>query len=640
MSEKQHLPDKQEAESSQSQFCLLTQRRFLPFFGVQFLGAFNDNIFKNTLLLLIAYQATVYSQVNTDILNNMAAGLFILPFFLFSALAGQLADKYEKALLIRVLKLTELIAMLGASLAFYYQSLWGLLAVLFFMGMQSAFFGPVKYSIIPQYLSEDELVSGNAFVEMGTFLAILLGTAGAGVMMQWSAPEAGISIVVCSLALLGLMVSFWIPRARAVAPEMKIRLNPVSETAEILRYAYSNRTVFLAILGISWFWFLGASYLTQLPNYSIEVLFSRESVVTLLLCVFSLGIGVGSLLCDKLSGHKIEIGIVPLGSLGLSVFGLDLYFASDFSNPGELRTLVEFWRLDGALRILIDMAMIGIFGGFFIVPLYAMVQQRTSEKYRARVIAANNVLNALFMVLAALLAILLIGLAGLAKEQYFAVLALMNAAVALFIYSEVPEFGMRFLVWLLGHSIYRVKHQGLENIPERDAAIIVCNHISYVDALLLAGAVRRPIRFVMHRSIYQIPILNYVFRAGRAIPICSRQDDPVVYEQAFASIKEGLEQGELLGIFPEGKLSTDGEMSEFKSGIEKIIATSPVPVIPMALRGLWGSFFSHQGRGAFLTGPKKLWAKIDVIAGVPIAPANVSAQGLFQAVSKLLRDGR
>lgn len=619
----------------QGQFGLLRQRRFAPFFFTQFLGAFNDNVFKNALLLLVAYQTARFSTLDTDVLNNIAAGLFILPFFIFSALAGQLADKYEKSGLIRLLKVTELVAMVGASVAFYYESLWGLLLVLFLMGTQSAFFGPVKYSIIPQYLKEDELVSGNAFVEMGTFLAILLGTAGAGILMQWQGATTWISLLVCALALLGCFASFWIPRSASIAPGMKIHLNPFSETVAIVRYAYGNRTVFLAIMGISWFWFLGASYLTQLPNYSIEVLSAQESVVTLLLCIFSVGIGIGSLLCDKLSGHKIEIGIVPLGSLGLSLFGIDLYFSSDFAYVDHLRSLPEFWGTEGSLRVLIDMAMIGVFGGFFIVPLYAMVQQRTAAEHRARVIAANNVLNALLMVMAALVAILLLGVAGLSKAQYFAVLAVMNAAVAWFIYNEVPEFGMRFLVWLLGHSLYRVKHRGLQNIPDKGPAVLVCNHVSYVDALLLAGAVHRPVRFVMHKSIFDIPVLNYVFRAGRAIPVCSKKDNPEVYHRAFESIKKGLDRGELLCIFPEGKLTLDGEIGQFKPGIEKILKASPVPVVPLALRGLWGSFFSHQGLGAFLTLPKKLWAKIDIVAGESIEPEQVSAQLLFEKVSEL-----
>lgn len=619
----------------QSQFSLLKQRRFLPFFSTQFLGAFNDNVFKNALLLLIAFHAVQYSSTDTDILNNIAAGLFILPFFLFSAIAGQFADKYEKSDVIRILKLIELATMACAAVAFYFQSLWGLLGVLFMMGTQSAFFGPVKYSIIPQYLAEDELVSGNALVEMGTFLAILLGTAGAGIVMQLDQATLWVSVLVCLLALLGCFASLWVPRVGAVAPTMRINLNPFTETVSILRYAYSNRTVFLAILGISWFWFLGASYLTQLPNYSIEILASQKSVVTLLLCVFSIGIGVGSLLCDKLSGHRIEIGLVPLGSLGLSLFGIDLYFASDFPAVESLRSLGEFLALEGAIRVLVDMALIGVFGGFFIVPLYALVQHRSAPEHRARVIAANNVLNALLMVVAALTAIFLLGFGGLSKAQYFAVLAVMNAAVAWYIYNQVPEFGMRFLVWLLGHSLYRVTHHGLDNIPERGGAVLVCNHVSYVDALLLAGAVHRPIRFVMHKHIYDMPLLNYVFRAGRTIPVISKREDPQMYQQAFDRVQRGLGRGELICIFPEGKITRNGDMGEFRKGIEKIIKTTPVPVIPLALRGLWGSFFSYEGRGPFMSWPKKLWSRIDLVADTPVAPEQVTAELLFERVAAL-----
>ena len=616
------------------QFYLLRERRFLPFFCTQFMGAFNDNLYKTALLLLIAYQSAALTTIDTDILNNLAAGLFILPFFLFSSLAGQLADKFEKGRLIRLLKCTELAAMCCAAVALYFQSLWGLLLVLFMMGGQSAFFGPVKYSIIPQHLKAHELVAGNAFVEMGTFLAILLGTAAAGVMIQAQTPWLWISTCVCIVALAGCLTSQWIPQAEGVEKSMQVNFNPWVTTLEIIGYARSKRSVFLAIMGISWFWFLGASYLTQLPNYSIEMLCSRESVVTVLLCLFSIGIGVGALLCDRFSGHRVEIGIVPLGSLGLSIFGIDLYFASDLPVVSELRELAVFLATPGALRILIDITAIGIFGGFFIVPLYAMVQQRTPSAQRARVIAANNVFNALFMVMAAVLGMLLLGLAELDKAQYFLVLAIINIAVAWFIYAQVPEFGMRFLVWLLSHSLYRIRHVDLDNIPERGPAVLVCNHVSYVDALILAGAIHRPVRFVMLRSIYDLPLLNYLFRAGGAIPICSRKESEEVYHSAFIKMGQYLEQGELVCIFPEGGLTRNGDIGPFQPGIEKIIKNHPVPVIPLALRGLWGSFFSHHGK-AFPRLPGKLLAPVTVIAAQPVTADRVSAQILYEKVSQL-----
>ena len=325
------MSEAHEVKDSPGQGSLLGQRRFFPFFCTQFFGAFNDNVYKNALILLIAYESLRYTAIDTDLLNNLAAGLFILPFFLFSAFAGQLADKYEKSAYIRWIKTAEILIMCLAALAFYLQSLWGLLGILFLMGSQSAFFGPVKYSIIPQHLAEEELVAGNAFVEMGTFLAILLGTAGAGLLMLLEQSTYWVAIVVCTIAVFGRLTSQWIPQAPAPVPNLKIDMNPARLIVRTLRYARADRTVFLAILGVSWFWFLGASYLTQLPNYTIEILGSDKSVVTLLLCVFSVGIGVGSMLCDRLSGHKVEIGIVPLGSLGLTVFGADLYFCQQYA---------------------------------------------------------------------------------------------------------------------------------------------------------------------------------------------------------------------------------------------------------------------------------------------------------------------
>jgi len=619
-----------------NQFNLLRTKRFLPFFCTQFLGAFNDNLFKNALILFIAFEAVHLSTIDTDILNNLAQGLFILPFFLFSALAGQLADKFDKSRMTRWLKVSEMFFMGLAAVAFYLQSVWGLLFVLFLMGMQSAFFSPVKYSIIPQALKETELVSGNAFVEMGTFLAILFGTAAAGLILQADNAATLFAGCVCLFAVLGWLSSLYIPATPPQDSGIKIKYNPLPTTWEMIKYAASSRTVFQCILGISWFWFLGASYLTQLPNYTIEALGAQSSVVTLLLCVFSVGIGVGSLICDRLSGHKIEIGIVPFGSLGLSIFGFDLMLASDFPAVDSLRNLTEFLMMGAAYRVLLDIAMIGVFGGLFIVPLYATIQQRTESGHLARVIAANSVLNSLLMVLAALNGILLLGIAEIGKPQYFGVLAVMNMAVAIFIYVQVPEFGMRFIVWLMGHSIYRVRHENLEAIPEQGGVVLVCNHVSYVDALLLGGAVRRPIRFVMFKSIYDLPILNFVFRTGRAIPITYKIKDPGAYDSAFAAIAEALAAGDVICIFPEGQLTRDGEVGEFKAGIEKIVMETPVPVVPMALKGLWGSIFSHWGAGAFRRIPRRFWPKIDIIAGNQVLPGNVSAIDLRERVKKLM----
>jgi 1-acyl-sn-glycerol-3-phosphate acyltransferase len=622
--------------SSKGQFQLLRTRRFLPLFLTQFFGALNDNLFKNALLVIIV-SATIagVNPGNTNTLVNLAAGLFILPFFLFSAISGQLADKYEKSRIIRNIKLAEIFIMLTGFLALWLQSIWLLFLVLFFMGVQSTFFGPVKYSIIPQHLHEDELVAGNAQVGMGTFVAILIGTIMGNLLggAENSIWLVGTAVVV--VAIIGWLSSWKIPVAEAKATDLKIDWNVPRISWQLIKFSMEKQPVFLAILGISWFWMLGASYLTQMPNFTVTVLQGSPGVIALVLCAFTVGIACGSLLCDRLSGHRVEIGLVPLGSLGLSIFGIELYFAAHGYTGVEGVGVLGFFVQPGGLRVLFDIAMIGLSGGLYIVPLYAMVQARTEESKRARVIASNNILNALFMVFASLMGILLLGVAGFSIPDLFLTVALMNIAIAVFIFLQVPEFTMRFLVWLLSHSIYRVKHRGLENIPSKGGAMIVCNHVSFVDALLLAGAVRRPIRFIMFKPIYEIPVLNFIFRTGGAIPICSRQQDEQGYERAMNEIAEGLEQGHLLCIFPEGKLTQDGEINEFKAGVERIIARTPVPVVPMALQGLWGSFFSHSNGGAFKQPFRPQWRNIHILAEIPVAPEQVSASILQEKVTSL-----
>lgn len=627
--------DRHEEKIVRSQFGLLRIRRFAPFFWTQFFGAFNDNVFKNALIILIAYQGSRAIDIDSNILINLAAGLFILPFFLFSAMAGQLSDKYEKAMMIRRIKLMEIVIMGCAAAAFYLNSMIALMILLFFMGAQSTFFGPVKYSIIPQHLKPEELVGGNAMVGMGTFVSILLGTITGGVLVQLENGTVWIGLTVCVIAFIGWGISLFIPRAESLSPPITIHINPFTQTWRTIGYARRIHSVFLSVLGISWFWFLGSAYLTQIPNFTQFILKGDEGVVTLLLTMFSIGIGVGSLLCEKLSGKKVELGLVPLGSLGLSVFGIDLFLAYSPPQVAALMDISRFVDTPGSIRVLCDLVLIGIFGGFYIVPLNAFVQLRTEPEYRARVIAANNILNALFMVFSTGAGILLLGILKLSIPQFFLIVAVGNILVAVYIYSVVPEFTMRFLIWILTHTMYRVRHEGLSHVPDDGAAVMVCNHVSYVDGLLLAGALRRPARFVVFEPIYRLPVLNFIFRTGKAIPITSENTDPQAFHEAFEAIDQALADGELVCIFPEGKLSTDGEIDRFKPGIEKIIRRRPVPVIPLALKGLWGSFFSHKGGPAMTRRPGRFWSRVEIACGPPVAPEQVTAEGLREMVAAL-----
>ena len=624
--------------SQQNQFSLLRERRFLPFFCTQFLGAFNDNVYKNALVIMLAFHAAALTTLDSGTLVNLCAGLFILPFFLFSATAGQLADKYEKSRIIRFVKLFEIGIMVVGAAGFLTQNLTLLIGALFLMGLHSTIFGPVKYSILPQHLDVKELVGGNGLVEMGTFLAILIGTVLGGVLIAQENSAVLVSVAVIAIACAGYLTSRAVPSAPPAAPDLKINWNPFTETWANFQFTRGNRTVFLSVLGISWFWFYGATLLAQFPNYCKDVLGGDEHVATVMLTTFSIGVGTGSLLCERLSGHKVEIGLVPFGSIGLTLFALDLYFASPTAAAGHMMGAAQFLAQSANWRILFDLVMIGVFGGFYIVPLYALIQSRAERSHQSRIIAGNNILNALFMVGSAIMAIVLLK-AGFTIPQLFLVTALLNAVVAIYIYTLVPEFLMRFLVWLLVHSVYRLDKSGVENIPEEGPAVVVCNHVSFVDALIIAAACRRPIRFVMDHNIFRIPVMNFIFRTSRTIPIASAKDNPQLLEKAYDEIAAALANGDVVGIFPEGRITDTGELSPFRSGITRIVQRTPVVVVPMALQRLWGSFFSRKG-GRAMTRLSHIapFKKIGLVVGRAVPPQDVTPEALQQMVLALRGD--
>lgn len=623
-----------------NQFSLLRQRRFAPFFLTQFLGAFNDNIFRNGLVILLTFQGVRIAGMDAQLLTNVAGALFILPFFLFSAAAGQLADKYEKSLLIRRIKLLEIVLMVLAAFAFIAESYTTLLFVLFLMGFQSTLFGPVKYAYLPQQLATSELVGGNALVESGTYMAIILGLMAGGIAVAVDQGQHVIlSVCLIVIALGGYAASRGIPLTRAVDPGLVINWNAWTETWRIVSFARERRSVFLSILGISWFWFFGSALTFQVPAYTLAVLGGSEEVTTVLLVAFAVGVGVGSLVCEKMSAHRIELGLVPFGSIGLSVFAIDLYFAQPAPHPLLLHSVGEFLGRPGSWRILMDLALLGAFGGLYSVPLYAMIQERADRQHLSRIIAANNILNALFMVAAAALAISLLN-AGISIPHFFLVLAALNALVALYIYTLLPEFLIRFLAWILINTLYRIRAVGLEHIPRDGPAVLVCNHVSFADALVVGGTIRRPVRFVMYYRIFEIPVLKLLFNTAKAIPIASAKENEALLEEAFDRIDAELEAGNIVCIFPEGAITRDGEIHRFRPGIERIIERRPVPVIPMALGGLWGSWFSHRSNGSLRRLPGKLFRRVNVHLGEQVPPHEVSAPGLELLVRTLRGDAR
>jgi 1-acyl-sn-glycerol-3-phosphate acyltransferase len=615
-----------------NQFRLLRQRRFLPFFTAQACGAFNDNLFKNVLIILATYQTARWTVLRPELLANIAAGLFILPFVLFSGLAGQLGERFDKARILKSVKALEIAIMLVAGVGFAQHQLVLLLFALFMMGVHSTFFAPAKYGLLPQVLDAGELVGGNALLETGTFIAILLGTLAAAVLARHSNTtwiEASLSLV----ALCGFLASLAIPKAEALSPGQRLDWNPWTSTLDNLRAARESRAVLLSVLGMSWFWFYGALVLVQLPLYCHNVLHGDESLVTVTIVAFSVGVGVGSLLCERLSGRQVEIGLVPFGSIGLTVFAVDWVFASPRVGPGALLNLHAFFALHGSVRTLVDITAIGVFGGFFIVPLNALVQQRSRPQALARVIGANSILNAVFMVGAALLGA--VGLAkGLSVLQLILLAALLNAVVAIYIYTLVPEFLLRFVCWLLMHTLYRLQKRGA-HFPESGAALIVCNHVSFVDALVISAACRRPMRFIMDEAIFSAPIIRTLATGMKAIPIASAKDDATILERAFETTAAALRDGELVCIFPEGRLTRDGNIGEFRPGLTRIVTETPVPVIPIAISGLWGSMFSRRTPKAWQRLPRKLWHRVVVNVGAAVAPADADPEELRARVVAL-----
>ncbi len=626
-----------------SQFSLLKTRRFLPFFMTQFLGAFNDNVFKQGLIILLTYKAMEITSLPLEIRAPLCQAIFILPFFLFSATAGQLADRFDKASLIRLIKTFEIGIMALACAGFFSNNLAFLLGALFLLGIHSTLFGPIKYAILPQTLQSHELVGGNALVETGTSLAILSGSILGGYLI--ALPGAGIqalSVAVVIVAVVGLVTSLFIPRTGSTAPTLKINWNPVTETWSNVRFITGNRTVFLSVLGISWFWFYGVTLQSNIPALTKEVLGGNELAVIFLLTTLSVGIGLGSLLCEKLSGKKVELGLVPFGAIGLTAFGIDIYLATLHHPPvtGLAPTVGDFLQQPGNWRVVIDFLGLGIFSGFYIVPLYALVQSRSEPSHRARVIAGNNILNALFMVVASLLSMLLLHVLDISLPGLLALTALLSALVCIFIFTLVPEFLMRFLVWMFMSVFYKVQRTHTERIPEEGACVLICNHVSFYDALILATAIRRPPRFVMDHSIFKNPLLNFIFRTARAIPIAPQKADAALLEKAYADIAEALRNGEMVCIFPEGRITDNGEMYPFKNGIQRIVDTTPAPVIPIALRGMWGSFSSRKGGAAFTKFPRRFRSRVEVSVGEAVSPEQASPEYLHAQVARLRGDWR
>lgn len=603
----------------------LTHPRFRGMFWAQFFGALNDNVFKNALVILVLYHGWTVGNLPANEFAVMAGIVFIAPFLLFSAWGGQLADRMSKDTLVRILKNAEIAIALLALAGLLTGQSPVLLVALFGFATHSALFGPVKYAILPDLLEPEELLSGNAVVESGTSLAILLGTMIGGILAAYS--PASVAVAVLAIALAGRIAAIFIPSVRPQGESFN--RSWWSANREALSLTWQTTPMLLTVLGVSWFWLFGAVCLTLLPIYSREVLNGTEGVTTLLLAAFSVGVGIGSQLCEKLSAGRMELGWVPLGSLGMTVFCLDLGL-QDFSSSAQLGPW-ELLHSLAALRIVFDLAGIAVSSGLFIVPLYTFIQKRSADETRSRLVAGNSLWNSVFII-AGTAAVFVAVEQQVTLPKIFVSLAILNTLVAVAAYRKLPEFVLRLYVVLICKVFYSLKVKNSKNVPQEGPCVIVANHVTLVDWLFLASGTDRPVRFVMIHTYYNLPIVHYLFKDGGAIPIGSGRSHPELLKQAFESIHQALLNDEMVIIFPEGKLTSDGQVDDFKRGIEKILERDPVPVLPMGLKGLWGTRWSKAKGRRFHFRPS-----IELVVGEVSPPEGLTAEILRDRVLELLR---
>lgn len=598
--------------------------RFRGLFWAQTLGALNDNIFKNALVILVLYHGWTFPGVTPASFSALAAAIFMIPFLMFSAPGGQLADRMDKAELVRRLKSLELVISMIGTVGLLTHNVGLMLLALAGFATQAAYFGPVKYAILPQLLDDDELLSGNALVETATSVAILAGTIGGGLLAARSPAEVAVVVVLCSV--LGRIAAVSVPPAPPVCQVAKVGF--FKSQMDCLKLTWQTEPMLWTVLGISWFWMFGGAFMLLIPVYAKELLGGSEEVTTCLVAAFSVGIGIGSQLCERLSNGRLELGWVPIGGLGMSVFALD--FGLRHPPKGDNLSGMEFLRQAGSVHVMLDLIGLAMCAGMFMVPLYTFMQKRSHSESRSRLIAGNNIWNGVFMI--ASTAVLGVCMSrGFTLFQLFVLLSVANLIVSILAYRRLPEFTLRLFVVLVCKISYKMRVRHYERIPAEGACLLIANHVTLVDWLFLASGTDRPARFVMLHTYYNMPVLHYLFRDGGAIPIGSAKTHPELVAAAFEHIHQALQNGEMVIMFPEGKLTTDGEVDRFRKGVETVLERDPVPILPVGLKGLWGTRFSMS--------PQRKWhfrPPVEMVVGEILAPEGQTADGLRDVVLKLL----
>lgn len=594
-------------------------------FWTQFLGAFNDNLLKNALVIIVTYRCIQLAGMDAKLLVPLAGGIFIFPFFLFSGTAGQIADRYRKSLVITATKVLELFIMTIALLGFTFDNYYLLFSCLFLTGTQSALFGPLKYGVIPELVPQKELLLGNALVSAGTFTAILLGTIAGGTLASVNDGVIYICLGLITISLIGLWQSTKIKSQGAMDESTKVDYSLVIPIWTLLRKLLSRKDLLPIVLAISWFWFAGAASLSAFPHFVKDVMKGDADVATLFLGLFTLGMGFGSIIVEKISKGRAEIGIVPIATLGLSI---SLFATSYFSTwtpdyQGELMNIPAFLSYPAHWTVILSLLFFSFCGGCFSVPLITLIQQNAPKKELSRFIAASNILNALFMVGSAVFVMVLM---KYGTPTIFVVVGVINLAVSFTLYFIYSEFSVRLWAAFIARVLYRLEIRGRENLPENGPYLLAMNHVSFADWLLVMAIVPKPVHFIIDYRYYYAKGMTFWFKQAKLIPIARRSENVEYLDNAFKQVSEYISKDRVIGIFPEGMITRTGELGRIQPGIQKILRKDPVPTVLLSIEGIWGSLLSFEGGRLFFKRPKAFRKKVIMTFSEPIAPENYESE--------------
>lgn len=621
-------------------FKLLKEKSFSPFFFTMGFGALNDNLFKSALAILIAYN---YPKTDADLYIQLSAGLFILPFFLFSGISGQICDQFEKSFLMKKIKTLEILVMSMGFVAFYINNLPLQLLSIFLMGAQSTLFGPVKYSYLPVSQRPNDLLAANSLTSMGTFIFILIGTILGGLLVSKSILGSfgflPIAASVLALSIVGRIWASFIPPL--VSPKKKnLRLNPIKETINTIKISKYSPDIFRSIHGISWFWFFGFFFMASLPSFIRDTLKADELTASVFLTIISVGMGLGSVVCNKLSEGELKIGIIPFASIGITISGIlfSLTPTVEFMDPTHYFGFITLLNDNLLWFPITSLFFVGFFGGAYIVPLYTLLQTKSPEDTRSQFIACNNIINAIYMVGAAVCSIVMLSL-GLKLKEIFFVVSLFNLISGLIFLIRYPsDFYLIFFKFVF-KTIYRIKINYESPLPKSGPVILACNHISFIDPLLVTAASNRAPIFVMDQFYFDIKILQWFYKSARAIPIVPKKVCEDGLRRAMEQIEKRLEESELVALFPEAYISKDGDLIPFKKGVSELSKKDPkIQIVPMAISGMWGSWFSRHNNGRAMVGvPKRrsFRTEIEINVGQPIMASELTTQKLYDKVLSL-----